>query len=75
MKCLKCGFSDSPPKFKYCGECGAKLPRAFATKDGREDFTQVNSTAQQTDAGGKSALGVHKRRFKGIQMKHFPSRG
>ena len=66
MKCPKCG-TDLPPRFKFCGECGLKLPCAFATKDGREDFTQVSLTAQQqTNGGGKSALGVDKERFQGI---------
>lgn len=69
MKCPNCGNTDLVPKFKWCPLCGSKLPHASAAqgpstgkKNGREAFT----TAQQTDARGKSDVGVDKGRFEGI---------
>lgn len=73
MRCPDCGKKDLPFESKFCLECGSKLPHASAaqvpssgTKDGREVFAQVATTAQQADAGGKSDLGVDKGRFEGI---------
>lgn len=68
MECPSCGNKALLPKFKWCPECGSKLPHASASqvKDGRESFTQVASTEQQADAGGQSYLGVDKGRFEGI---------
>lgn len=73
MECPNCRSKDLLQKFKWCPECGSKLPLASdpqvpssGKKDGRESFTQVASTEQQADAGGKSDLGVDKGRFEGI---------
>ena len=69
MQCPSCGYTDFPPNYKFCPECGFALPRAQSIPRKIEhgehggETTQLQQSAAWTSENGD--LGLDKRSTQG----------